>query len=81
TWQDILYYPGPPVISYPSPNLDSDINSSVKSIAGLAQGIIETMESLKSAANLVEAGEFEDLIQTFFTSMESVDLTTIFGGG
>jgi hypothetical protein len=79
TWQDLLYYPGPPVANHE--NLDSDENATVKSIAGLADGMISTIGVLKAAGTLAEAEENQDLIQTLFEFMELLNLSDIFGGG
>jgi hypothetical protein len=79
TWQDLVYYPGPPVPNHE--NLDSDENVTVKSIAGLAEGMLTTITALRAAANLAEAEEHQVLVQTFFEFMETLNLAAIFGGG
>ena len=79
SWQNLLYYPGPPTLEHYY--LDSAENATVKSIAGLSLGMLDTIDSLKAAADLAQAEEYQDLIQTYFEYMETLDLSAIFGGG
>ncbi len=72
-WQNILYYPAPPA--------DPNPNATTISIAGLAQGVIDTIGIFKAAGGLAYDPSFHDLIQTYFKFMENVDLDTIFGSG
>ena len=72
-WQNILHYPAPPA--------DPDPNATSTSIAGLAQGVIDTIGIFKLAGGLAYDPGFHGLVQTYFEFMENVDLDTIFGGG
>ncbi|MHA1945605.1 MAG: hypothetical protein ACXAC6_16785 [Candidatus Hodarchaeales archaeon] len=72
-WQNILHYPSPPA--------DPDPNATSTSIAGLAQGVIDTIGIFKAAGGLAYDPSFHDLIQAYFVFMDNVDLDSIFGGG
>ena len=72
-WQNTLWYPGPPGFQ------ESDVNATITSIAGLAQGVLDTIAGFKV---LVTAGSaYLDAIQTYFENMNEVGLDAIFGGG
>ncbi|MHA1214639.1 MAG: hypothetical protein ACTSPG_05045 [Candidatus Hodarchaeales archaeon] len=75
SWQRTLYYPSPPT--------DPDPDADPKSIAGLAQGIKDTIQLFFSAEDLLiqDAETFAALIQEFFAYMETINLTDIFGEG
>ncbi|MHA1973149.1 MAG: hypothetical protein ACTSW1_09160 [Candidatus Hodarchaeales archaeon] len=73
SWQRNLYYPTPPT--------DPDPDADPKSIAGLAQGIRDTIDLLEAASKLSQAEGFADIIQEFFAYMDTISLTDIFGGG
>ena len=72
-WQNILYYPAPPA--------DPDPNATFISIAGLAQGVLDTIFVFKQAGGLAYDPGFHGLIQAYFEYMELIDLNSIFGGG
>ncbi|MFX0086626.1 MAG: hypothetical protein ACFFAU_13225 [Candidatus Hodarchaeota archaeon] len=69
-WQSILYSPDPPSIP---PDLTS--------IAGLAFAALDKINLLRTVVDLIEAEGNADLVQMFFESLETINLTNIFGGG
>jgi hypothetical protein len=76
SWQNILFYPAPPYDPPNSPNATEAI-----SIAGLAYEIRTKIAALKAASTLLEAEENQTLIEELFAYMETLDLSSIFGGG
>ena len=75
-WKNTLHYPHPPA-SRP----DTGIGDPIKSIAGLALGTkeaVETLEDLKD--DLLQSQQF-GLIQDLFEGMDEVGFDQIFGGG
>ncbi|PWI47492.1 hypothetical protein CEE45_11215 [Candidatus Heimdallarchaeota archaeon B3_Heim] len=77
TWQDSLYYQGPPLSEHSTLVTDVTIKSS---IAGLAQGILDTIVFFKFLHELTEYEGNNNIIQTLFDNMEDVPLDEIFGG-
>lgn len=75
TWQNTLWYPGPPGINEP------DVNATIKSIAGLAQGVLDTIIGFKVLGAYATDPTFLAAIQTYFENMDDVGLDSIFGGG
>ena len=71
-WQDSLWYPRP------APDVDPDVNDTKKSIAGCAQGVLETIDVFEAAGALASDPAFLEILQTYFDYMEDVDLTSIF---
>ncbi len=69
-WQSILYSPDPP---YTPPDLTS--------IAGLAFAALDKINLLRAVIDLIEAEINADLVQMFFESLETINLTNIFGDG
>jgi ABC-type transporter Mla subunit MlaD len=72
TWQSLLYSPTSPPPP-PAPGLSS--------IAGLAYAALEQISLLRTVADLTTAEGYAGLIQEFFESLETINLTDIFGGG
>ncbi|MHA2095569.1 MAG: hypothetical protein ACW98F_13195 [Candidatus Hodarchaeales archaeon] len=75
TWQNTLWYPGPPAFNEP------DVNATIKSIAGLAQGVLDTITGFKVLGAFATDPSYLDAIQTYFEAMNDVGLDAIFGGG
>lgn len=73
SWKNVLHTPGYPFDPDPAPTGTS--------IAGLAQGILDTIALLADVLELANRGSNGALIQSFFETMESNDMSTIFGGG
>ncbi|MHA2107343.1 MAG: hypothetical protein ACW99R_06555 [Candidatus Hodarchaeales archaeon] len=73
TWQDTLWFPGPP-LAYPEPNATLGV-----SIAGLAQGVLDTIAGFKVLGAFASDPSYLDAIQTFFEAMDDVGLDLIFG--
>ncbi|MFX1282644.1 MAG: hypothetical protein ACFFB5_03280 [Promethearchaeota archaeon] len=72
-WKNTLVNP------YPVPN--SDIDAPEKSIAGLALGVKETIELIKTLTDDEEQDTNSALVNAFFDSMDEVGFDQIFGGG
>lgn len=68
TWQAMLYSPDP----------STDPDEYGGSIAGYAFGALGKIQVLKTVANMSEANTEHGLIQTFFESLDEINLTDIF---
>ncbi len=74
TWQDTLWFPGPPDTFEPNA-------TEAVSIAGLAQSILDTIAGFKILGKFASDPSYLDAIQTYFEQMDDVGLDLIFGGG
>jgi hypothetical protein len=76
TWQDSLYYQGPPLFDHSTLNINS--SEGFLSIAGLAHGILDKISLFRSVWTLLEYDQYSALVQTFFEYMDTVPLDEIF---
>ncbi|UCG01683.1 MAG: hypothetical protein JSW11_18990 [Candidatus Heimdallarchaeota archaeon] len=73
-WKNTLHYPWPPE------DPDSGLNATVKSIAGLATGAKDAINTLKAATAFLAQEASAELINDLFDQMDAVGFTQIFGG-
>jgi hypothetical protein len=73
-WKNTLHYPWPP------DEPDSELTAPVKSIAGLATGARDAINTLKVATAFLAQEASADLINDLFDSMDDVGFEQIFGG-
>ncbi len=74
SWQNTLWFPGPP------PTEPNATLPNIPSIAGLAQGILDTIAGFKILGAFASDPSYLDAIQTYFDAMDDVGLDLIFGG-